>query len=151
MDHPFLKHPLLSSLLLLGFVFSLCSARTVQIGNICSKHNNPNSCDKMLLSMPGAASGVDLGSISLYLINMAHVNAFDIIGQISDIIRNTRNTQVKQRYNSFTMDYTDVLLSLTQTKQSYSFGNYAAFKSNSAIMIKDVQDCDTKAYDSPHY
>ncbi|RZB59731.1 hypothetical protein D0Y65_042797 [Glycine soja] len=124
-------------------------ARIVEIGNICSKHNNPNSCDNILRSVPGATSGVDLGSISLYLINMAHVNAFDTIGQISYNIRKATNTQTKQRYNSCIMDYDDVLLSLTQAKQSYNSGNYAALKSNGITVIEDVKDCDTKAYDLP--
>ncbi|KAG4938346.1 hypothetical protein AAZX31_16G051900 [Glycine max] len=150
MVHSFVKHPLLPSLLLLlCFVFSLCSARIVEIGNICSKHNNPNSCDNILRSVPGATSGVDLGSISLYLINMAHVNAFETIGQISYNIRKATNTQTKQRYNSCIMDYDDVLLSLTQAKQSYNSGNYAALKSNGITVIEDVKDCDTKAYDLP--
>ncbi|TKY63052.1 hypothetical protein E2542_SST12917 [Spatholobus suberectus] len=47
------------------------------------------------------------------------------------------------------MDYTDVLLCLTQAKQSYSSGNYNDMKSNGAIVMKDVQDCNSKAYDSP--
>ncbi|QCD96692.1 hypothetical protein DEO72_LG6g1400 [Vigna unguiculata] len=147
MIHSFAKHPLLL-LTLLCFVFSSCSARTVKIGDICSKHNNPSICNAIILSVPGANQGVDIDSVSLYLINMAHVNAFDTITLISEIIGNSSDPQTNQRYSSCTMDYTDVLLALTQAKESYSSGNYGDMNSNGAVVTKDVKDCDTKAYDS---
>ncbi|ESW33037.1 hypothetical protein PHAVU_001G038100 [Phaseolus vulgaris] len=147
MIHSFPKHPVLH-VTFLCFVFSLCSARTVQIGDICSKHDNPSSCNTIILSVPGAIEGVDIGSASLYLINTAHVNAFDTITLISEIIRNSSDAQTKQRYSSCTMDYTDVLLALTQAKDSYSSGNYSDMNFNGAVVTKDVKDCDTKAYDS---
>jgi len=118
MVHSFAKHPLLH-VTFLCFLFSLCSARTVQVGDICSKHNNPSSCHTIILSVPGANQGVDIGSLSSYLINTAHVSAFDTITLISEIIRNSSNAQANQRYSSCTMDYTDVLLALTQAKESY--------------------------------
>ncbi|KAK7395917.1 hypothetical protein VNO78_16525 [Psophocarpus tetragonolobus] len=135
-------------LLLLCFVFSVCSERIVQISEICSKHSNIDNCNKILLSVPGTSEGADLGSLTSYIINMAHVNAYNSHALISEIIGNTSDAQAKQRYNSCSMDYNDALLSLTQAKQSYSSGNFADVKSNGAVVIKDVQDCDTKAYDS---
>ncbi|WVZ07626.1 hypothetical protein V8G54_020972 [Vigna mungo] len=147
MVHSFAKHSLLL-VTLLCFVFSLCSARIVQIGDICSKHNNPSICNAIILSVPGTNQGVDIGSVSLNLINMAHVNAFDTITLISDIIRNSSDPQTHQRYSSCTMDYTDVLLALSQAKESYSSGNYSDMNFNAAVVTKDVKDCDTKAYDS---
>ncbi|RZB47146.1 hypothetical protein D0Y65_050966 [Glycine soja] len=141
MVHSFIKHPLLPSLLLLlCSVFSLCSARTVKIRDICSKHPKPDICGKILLSLPGAAEAVDLRSASLYVINVAHGNATEGAG----------DPETRQRYNACSKDYTDVLLSLARAKKSYSSGNYSDLKSNGAIVIKDVQDCDTKATDSTY-
>nr|KYP46420.1 Pectinesterase inhibitor [Cajanus cajan] len=146
--HSFVKHPLLL-VPLLCFLFSLCSARTVTISDICSKHNNPNSCDKILNTIPGASLGVDIGSLSSYIINEAHVNAFNSLTLIHNIIANSTDTQFKLRYNSCSLDYNDVLDVFTQAKQSFTSGKFDAMKSNGAAVIKDVQDCDTKAYDSP--
>ncbi|XP_047173723.1 pectinesterase inhibitor-like [Vigna umbellata] len=79
---------------------------------------------------------------------MAHVNAFDTITLINEIIRNSSDPQTHQRYSSCTMDYTDVLLALSQAKESYSSGNYSDMNFNAAVVTKDVKDCDIKAYDS---
>ncbi|KAG4912510.1 hypothetical protein AAZX31_19G082900 [Glycine max] len=151
MVHSFIKHPLLPSLLLLlCSVFSLCSARTVKIRDICSKHPKPDICGKILLSLPGAAEAVDLRSASLYVINVAHGNATEGKFQTTRIARGAGDPETRQRYNACSKDYTDVLLSLARAKKSYSSGNYSDLKSNGAIVIKDVQDCDTKATDSTY-
>ncbi|RDX91742.1 Pectinesterase inhibitor, partial [Mucuna pruriens] len=152
MFHSSVKHPRLPFLLVvpfLCFVISLCSARIVTKDDICSKHKNPQSCDEILNTIPGTGQGADVGSLSLYIINMAHVNAFDSMTLIHGIMRNSSNVQFKQRYNACAMDYSDALLCFTQAKQSYSSGNYNDIKSQGETVIKDVQDCDTKAYDSP--
>ncbi|KAL2320307.1 hypothetical protein Fmac_029276 [Flemingia macrophylla] len=150
MMHSFVKYPLLPSLLLSCIVFSLlCSAKMVTVGDICSKHPNPNSCDKILNTIPGISEGADINSLSSYLINEAHVNAFDSLTLIHNIIANSTNTQFKLRYGSCSLDYNDVLECLTQAKESFSSKNFSAMKSNGAVVVKDAQDCDTKAYDSP--
>ncbi|KAJ1439843.1 Invertase/pectin methylesterase inhibitor domain superfamily [Sesbania bispinosa] len=47
------------------------------------------------------------------------------------------------------MDYTDVLLCLSQAQQSYTTEDYNAMNSKGATVIKDLQDCDSKAPTDP--
>lgn len=85
-----------------------------------------------------------------FIINIAHVNAFNNLEQIHNLVQNTtNNTQLKQRYASCSMDYNDVLLSLSQAKQSFSTGDYHGMNSNGATVMKDVQDCDSKPPSDP--
>ncbi|KAK7319399.1 hypothetical protein RJT34_04120 [Clitoria ternatea] len=147
MARSFDKHSPISSFLFslfLCFAVSFCAARTVQIDDICSKHNIPYNCGIILRSIPGLEAGADINSLSLYIINLVHENAFDTMSLIDDLIRNTTDNQLKQRYSSCTMDYNDVLLCLTQAKTSYSSGDFNTMKSNGATIIKDVQHCDSK-------
>lgn len=146
-QYSFVKHPLLSSLVLalfLCFVVSFSSARIVQVSDICSKHYTPSNCLNILNSIPGVAAGADLDSLSLYIINLAHVNAFDTITLVHTLIGNTTDSQLKQRYAACSMDYDDALLCLTQAKISYGSQDFSAMKSNSASVLKDVQDCGSK-------
>ena len=147
MAHSFVKPSFIPSLLLalfLSLALSSCSARTVQVSDICSKHSNPSNCANILNSVPGVAEGADLNSLSQYIINFAHVYAFDTITLIHDLTGNTTDTQLKQRYQSCSMDYNDVLLCLSQAQQSCNSEDYNGMKSNGETVMKDVQDCDWK-------
>lgn len=148
MAYSFVNPSLLPSIVLalfLSFSLSFCSAREVQISDICSKHKNPTNCAIILNSIPGLALGADIDSLSLYLINVAHVNGFDTITLMNEVIRNITDPKLKQSYSSCDMDYQDVLVSLTSAKESYTSKDFNNMKSNVANVVKDVQDCETKA------
>ncbi|KAL2320306.1 hypothetical protein Fmac_029275 [Flemingia macrophylla] len=150
MMHSIVRYPLLPSLLLAGFLFSLlCSARTVTVGDICPKHPNPNNCDIIMMTIPGITEGADIDRLSSYFIRLGLSKTFDSVTLITEIIANSTDTQLELRYNSCTMDHTDAAIYLSEVRSSFSSGNFDAMKSNCAVVIKDVQDCDTKAYDSP--
>ncbi|MED6133634.1 hypothetical protein PIB30_030029 [Stylosanthes scabra] len=139
--------PILLTFLISFSIFSsssLCSARTVQISDICSKHPNPYNCATILNSVPGATLGADLTSLTKYIILNAHVYAFDTITLIHNLVGSTSDIQLKQRYQACSMEYNDVLLSLSQAQQSFVSGDYRGIKSNAATALKDIQDCDWK-------
>ncbi|KAL1315346.1 pectinesterase inhibitor-like [Arachis hypogaea] len=144
MAHSILTLPLLFLSFTMFSSSLLCSARTVKISDVCSKHPNPYNCNNILNSVPGASLGADLNSLSKYVITSAHVYAFDTITLVHNLTRSINDKQLKQRYQACSMDYDDVLLSLTQAQQSFVSGDYKGMKSNGQTALKDVQDCDWK-------
>lgn len=139
----FAQHSLLF-LFFLSCVLSSCSAKTLQVGDICSKHSNPSTCVTILYSItPGVALGADLDSLSRYIITLANTNAFNTISLLNSLIRNTTESGLKSRYESCYMDYSDVSLSVTLALQSYKSGDYEAIKSDVNAVMNKVQHCDS--------
>jgi pectinesterase inhibitor-like protein len=150
MVNSFVKPFFLVLALFLCFVPSFCSDKIVQVNDICSKHKTPYNCAIILNSIPGVATdGANINSLSPYLINLAHVNAFDTKTLINTLIQNTTDPNLKQHFITCSMDYDDVLFSLTQAKDSFTSGNFIGMKSNSASVLEKVYDCDYKTPSTP--
>jgi len=143
----FVKPSLIVLALFLCLVPSFCSDRIVQVRDICSKHyKNPHNCAIILNSIPGVAKrGAALGKLSSHLIDMAHVNAVNSITQIHNLIKNTRNPNLKTQYSSCSKDYDDVLYFLNEAKTSFTSGKFNDMNQNGAFVVKDVDHCSSKA------
>ncbi|XP_073224908.1 pectinesterase inhibitor-like [Cicer arietinum] len=145
----FVKPYFLVLALFLCFVPSFCLDRIVRESDICSKHANAWNCKIILNTIPGVSTdGADLNSLSLYLISSANVNAFDTITYISNLIKNTTDSQLIQRYASCSIDYNNVLLTLTHAKDSYKAGNFRDMNNDGWTIVTKVKDCDYKAPDA---
>ncbi|XP_073224910.1 pectinesterase inhibitor-like [Cicer arietinum] len=146
----FVKPCFLILALILCFVPSFCLDKIVKESDICSKHVHPTNCKIILNTIPGVSTdGADLNSLSLYLINSAHVNAFDTITYIHNLMKNTTDSQLIQRYASCSMDYNNVLLTLTHAKDSLNAGNFRDMNNDGSIVVTNVKDCENKAPQAP--
>ncbi|KAL6510435.1 hypothetical protein OROHE_021052 [Orobanche hederae] len=113
------------------FFSILCSeGRIVQVRDICSKHFvNPKKCAIILNSIPGVATrGEGLGILSLDVINLANVSALHTIALFNDLIKNTSDIVLRQRYTICSEDYDDVLYALTKAKDSVTSRNFNDMK-----------------------
>ncbi|KEH34194.1 putative pectinesterase inhibitor domain-containing protein [Medicago truncatula] len=143
----FVKPSLIVLALFLCFVPSFGSDRIVQVRDICSKHHkNPRNCVIILNSIPGVAkTGATLGKISLLVLDMAHVNAFQTSTQIHNLIKNTPNPNLKRQYSSCSKDYDDVLYFLNEAKTSFTSGKFNDMNFNAATVVKDADHCSSTA------
>lgn len=147
MAHSFVKPSFIPSILLALFLFlavSSCSARTVEVFDICTKHPNPSNCFYILNAIPGVAEGADLDSLSRYVINFAHTHALVCVTLIDDLIKNTTDQQLKQHYTSCYSDYGNVTLCLELANDSFNSGDYNGIRSNGNTVVKEVQDCNSR-------
>lgn len=146
MAHSFAKPSLIRFFLLplfLSFGVSLYLPIIVQVGHICARHKLSNLYLYFKL-IPGVADhGADPNLLSPIIIDKANVNAFNYIDKIHNLILNTANPQLKQRYSSCSIDYGDVLGELSEAKQSFSTGNYNKMNSKGKTVMEDIQDCDS--------
>ncbi|OIW15724.1 hypothetical protein TanjilG_04259 [Lupinus angustifolius] len=130
--------------LFLSVVVCVYSRKVIQLSDVCSKHPNPTNCANILYSIPGIGAGIELpGSIPPYIINViGHTSAFDTYTLLNTLIRNTSDTQLKQRYITCSGDYVATLGYFNSAKDAYNSADYKGMKSNAANVIKAVQDCD---------
>jgi len=122
----FVKPSLTVLALFLCFAPSFSSDRIVQVRDVCSKHFlNPKKCAIILNSIPGVATkGAVLSKLSLDVINLANVSALHTITLFNDLIKNTSDTVLRQRYRICSSNYDDVLFGLTKARDSITSGNF---------------------------
>jgi pectinesterase inhibitor-like protein len=148
LHNSFVKSSLLVLALFLCFSPSFCSERIVQVRDICSKHYNPHNCAIILNSIPGVATrGADLGKLSSDVINLANVSALHTFALIH-LIKNTSDTNLRQRYTICSENYDDVLFALVTVNNSFTSGNFNDMNFNVVGVPILVDDCGSKALDS---
>ena len=130
--------------LFLCFAPSFCSEnRIVQVRDICSKHYlNPKKCAIILNSIPGVAKrGATLGKLSLDAINLANVSALHTITIFTDLIKNTSDTDLRQRYRICSSNYDNVLIALTIAKDSFTSGDFDDMNFRVSAVAYIVENC----------
>ena len=141
----FVKPSLTSSLLhalFLSFVVFSCSARIVQVVDICKDHIHPSNCHDILYNIPGiSGGGVDLNIICPFTIKSAYANALEGLNLINYLIGTTSDPSWKQRYSECSQLYNNAMACLENEEEYYKSRDYDGLKSNASDVVGAVKDC----------